>query len=141
MKTISCGIIILNEFNEFLVGHSTGNDFYDLPKGHREPNESKIECAVRECKEETGIFFSVDELKELRLFKYTKNKDLHLFLANVKKESIKMDLLECITHFFDNEKRQFPEFDGYEWVHIDDIEKYCTVNMSRVLREFCEENL
>lgn len=141
MKTISCGIIILNEFNEFLVGHSTGNDFYDLPKGHREPNESKIECAVRECKEETGLWFEQEELKELRLFKYTKNKDLHLFLANVKKDSINMDLLECVTHFLDNEKRQFPEFDGYEWIHIDDIEKYCTVNMSRVLREFCKEYL
>ena len=30
-------------------------DRYDLPKGHTEPGESELECALREMTEETGI--------------------------------------------------------------------------------------
>ena len=30
-------------------------DRYDLPKGHIEPGESDLECALREMNEETGI--------------------------------------------------------------------------------------
>ena len=40
MKMISCGVIILNEFDEILMGHSTGNTFYDLPKGGVEEGEA-----------------------------------------------------------------------------------------------------
>ena len=43
------------------------NDFWDLPKGKIELNESEQECAVREVEEECGI----DKLTVVKFLKYT----------------------------------------------------------------------
>jgi len=37
-------------------------DRWDLPKGHVEPGESEVECALRELEEETGILLTNIEL-------------------------------------------------------------------------------
>lgn len=139
MKELSCGIIILNEYDEILMGHSTGNTFYDLPKGGIEDGETHLQCALRECLEETGLDFTSSPLIEIGMMKYNKKKDLFLFLAHVLKLSIDFDMLACTTHFDDGE-RQHPEFDGYHWVTVDEVEEMCTINMARVIHEFLDNN-
>ena len=56
MKTIkSCGVLIVHgdPIDSFLLmRHPTR---LDLPKGHVDPGESELECALRELEEETGI--------------------------------------------------------------------------------------
>ena len=52
----SCGFILFNgdrEHKSFLLMKHI--DRYDLPKGHIEPGETDLECALREMNEETGI--------------------------------------------------------------------------------------
>jgi bis(5'-nucleosidyl)-tetraphosphatase len=54
----SCGFILFrgdrsNPQKSFLL--MKHRDRYDLPKGHVEPGESDVECALREMNEETGI--------------------------------------------------------------------------------------
>lgn len=50
----SCGVILLNEQNEFLiVRHNAGH--WDFPKGHVEEGETEEETALREVLEETGL--------------------------------------------------------------------------------------
>ena len=54
----SCGFILFtgdrtNPQKSFLL--MKHRDRYDLPKGHIEPGESDVECALREMTEETGI--------------------------------------------------------------------------------------
>ena len=54
-KLKSCGFLIIKEdpnLSFLLMKHS---DRWDLPKGHVDPGESNIECALRELEEETGI--------------------------------------------------------------------------------------
>jgi bis(5'-nucleosidyl)-tetraphosphatase len=59
MKQVkSCGFILFtgdrtNPQKSFLLMKHA--DRYDLPKGHIEPGESDLECALREMNEETGI--------------------------------------------------------------------------------------
>jgi bis(5'-nucleosidyl)-tetraphosphatase len=59
MKQVkSCGFILFigdraNPRQSFLL--MKHQDRYDLPKGHVEPGESDLECALREMNEETGI--------------------------------------------------------------------------------------
>jgi bis(5'-nucleosidyl)-tetraphosphatase len=54
----SCGFILFTgdrndpQKSFLLMKH---RDRYDLPKGHVEPGESDLECALREMTEETGI--------------------------------------------------------------------------------------
>ena len=54
-KSRSCGVLVVygDPIAEFLLmKHRTR---WDLPKGHVDPGESDIECALRELQEETGI--------------------------------------------------------------------------------------
>jgi ADP-ribose pyrophosphatase len=51
----SCGVLIIRgePIREFLLMRHA--DRWDLPKGHVDPGETEIQCALRELREETGI--------------------------------------------------------------------------------------
>lgn len=51
----SCGVLITrgDPIDSFLLMEHV--DRWDLPKGHVDPGETDIECALREMEEETGI--------------------------------------------------------------------------------------
>src|SRR5688572_24422354 len=51
----SCGFLIVrgDPIREFLLMRHV--DRWDLPKGHVDPGESEMQCALRELREETGI--------------------------------------------------------------------------------------
>ncbi|MFO0906106.1 MAG: NUDIX domain-containing protein [Pirellulales bacterium] len=52
---MSCGVILFREEQgvEFLLLRKPGR--FDFPKGHVDPGESELECALRELREETGV--------------------------------------------------------------------------------------
>jgi 8-oxo-dGTP pyrophosphatase MutT (NUDIX family) len=54
-KLKSCGFLIVrgDPVQEFLLMRHA--DRWDLPKGHVDPGESEMQCALRELAEETGI--------------------------------------------------------------------------------------
>ena len=51
----SCGVLIFRgrPIREFLLMRHA--DRWDLPKGHVDPGETEVQCALRELREETGI--------------------------------------------------------------------------------------
>jgi 8-oxo-dGTP pyrophosphatase MutT (NUDIX family) len=51
----SCGVLIVrgDPIHSFLL--MIHKKRFDLPKGHTEPGETELECALRELEEETGI--------------------------------------------------------------------------------------
>lgn len=51
----ACGVLVVqgDPIREFLLMKHP--DRWDLPKGHVDPGEGEIECALRELEEETGI--------------------------------------------------------------------------------------
>lgn len=51
----SCGILLTcgTPIQSFLL--MKHDDRWDLPKGHLDPGETELECALREMEEETGI--------------------------------------------------------------------------------------
>lgn len=57
MKEFSCGVILFTENDgkrEYvLIMEPSGT--YGFPKGHRRRGETELDCALRECFEETGI--------------------------------------------------------------------------------------
>jgi bis(5'-nucleosidyl)-tetraphosphatase len=93
----SCGFLIIrgDPIREFLLMRHA--DRWDLPKGHVDPGESEMECALRELEEETGI--SADDIEILDGFRFTTNypvrskrdirmidKTLIVFLARLKRD-------------------------------------------------------
>jgi len=76
MKQLSAGILIHDSNNNLLLGHSTGNSHWDIPKGLVDENETVKETALRECLEEFNIDLSNKEIIEVGQFKLNKKKNI-----------------------------------------------------------------
>ena len=70
-KIKACGFLIIRDdpSPSFLLMRHPGR--WDLPKGHADPGETNIACALRELHEETGISRSDIEVDESFKFKHT----------------------------------------------------------------------
>ena len=119
MKKISAGIII-TDGKEILLGHSTGNDFWDIPKGMVEGGENPYDTAIRETLEEFGLDFSNHTLVDIGEFEYSKSKNLHLFLAKVSLMP-KVEHCEC-TSFFDIGYGKKPEIETFMIFELKGVE-------------------
>ncbi|TLS50097.1 NUDIX hydrolase [Paenibacillus antri] len=138
MKATSVGVLITNGI-VYLACHSTGNSFYDLPKGIMEPGESPIDVCCRETKEETGISLDPARLRDLGVFPYLRNKDLHLFLW-VTDELPDPNRMVC-TSFFEHprSKRWIPEVDGYRYIPFEETNQWMAKSMAVVLMKILEK--
>jgi len=77
MMEKSCGAIVYrikNDKLEFLLVYQS-NGHYSFPKGHMKDNETEIETALREIKEETNIDVKLDTnfREEITYFLESKN--------------------------------------------------------------------
>jgi len=131
---LSCGLLVLNEFGELLVGHSTGNTIWDLPKGVIDEGEDAMSCALREAKEEFGLEFATSVLTDLGRHAYYPGKDLHLFLVHTTTEETKLDDLRC-TSLFEHHlsKLTLLEIDGYAWADEPLLRRRLGMSMKRLL--------
>jgi 8-oxo-dGTP pyrophosphatase MutT (NUDIX family) len=136
-KAISCGLIIYDPKEHcILAGHPTkyksGKGDWDILKGHLEPGEDPKEAAIREAYEESGIELTKEEIesmKDLGKFKYSKKKDLHLFL--LEKEIPPLYTLECKS-IVDGET--YPEMDAYKKVPVKEL-YWLFPNLQRVIKQ------
>lgn len=131
---LSCGLLVINERDELLVGHSTGSSHWDLPKGLIDAGESPLACALREAREEFGLTFPPDRLIDLGRFAYYRGKDLHLF--SVRTCSLETPLSACsCTSYFEDEKsgQQLPEVDGFTWANATQLQTKLARSMRRLL--------
>ena len=128
MKQIkSCGCIVLHDDKVLLIKQHQG--FYGFPKGHMEKNETEIETALRETKEETGIDAILDKEKRFEISYYTRKnnfKTVVYFLAHPKNIEIKIQEKEIIEA---------------KWVSINDVEGILTFDNMKELWKKVKENL
>ena len=128
---ISAGVIITDDIN-ILLGHVTLTKRYDIPKGEIKDNESTIEAAIRETKEETGIILKKSNMNDLGLLNYLKDKKLHLFKYKIDKMPSN---LKC-TSTFERYGKQYPEFDSFKIVPIKDVQSHISLNLYNSLKSF-----
>ncbi|MEM5801872.1 MAG: NUDIX domain-containing protein [Candidatus Aenigmatarchaeota archaeon] len=90
------------------------NEYWDLPKGNVEKNESEEETVRREIEEETGIkdIKFIPGFRERTTYFYKKGKEtvfkeVIFFLVETKEENVKLSY----------------EHEGYAWLTIDEIRK------------------
>lgn len=105
----SCGAVVFRRLNDeiqFLIIESI-NGHFSFPKGHSENQETEIETAYREIKEETNLDVSIDD-NFREVISYLPNersvKNVVFFLAEAKTYDI---------------KRQESEVRSIEWMTYD----------------------
>ena len=118
MKTEkSCGCIILEDNEVLLIGakDDEGKLFWSFPKGHQEANETDIETAIRETKEETGLDVEISDKSPIKTGHFVHSgkayKNILLFIA----KPLNYEL-----------KPQEEEVEQIKWVRIDEAGKYFT---------------
>ena len=105
----SMGVIVFYRFPRsikyLIIKHRKGH--WAFPKGHAEKGETKLETALRELKEETGVSKIVLLKKNILLkeaYKFTDKKGVKIlkkvdyFIAEAKNKKVKIDLKE-VTNF------------------------------------------
>jgi len=127
-KTIAAGLFIVRKDKKLLVAHPTNHkeNFWSIPKGKVEDNETFLEGALRETYEETNLNL-VDTNKfdifPMQSVNYShKKKILYPFLYLEKPESKfnwEDQELKCNSNVPD-ERGGFPEMDDYKWVTLDE---------------------
>lgn len=109
----SCGTITLKDNKVLLVTQIS--NICGFPKGHIENDETEMEAAIRETKEETNVSVRVDSNYRY-LINYVVNgdinKDVVYFLASVEND--------------DQLIKQEEEIAKVEWVDIDKVRDYLT---------------
>ena len=133
-KRLSCGVVILNADRELLLCHVTGHGHWDLPKGGIDTDETPLQAALRETREETGLALRAEALLELGRFEYTTKKQLHLYATCMPRFDTRE--LHCDSHYLDRYSgRRQPEMDGYGWFGFTRIAALCTPKMAQVLSQ------
>jgi 8-oxo-dGTP pyrophosphatase MutT (NUDIX family) len=131
-RRLSCGIVLLTEQHELLLCHVTGQDHWDLPKGGAHAGESPLQAALRETREETGLYLAGETLLDLGRLDYRPKKDLHLFAALVPRFDVAELCCESrFSHYATGER--LPEMDDYGWFGFARVGQLCTAKMSAVL--------
>lgn len=114
-KVKSCGFLIVREDPNpsfLLMRHA---DRWDLPKGHVDPGESNLECAIRELHEETGI--TKDDIEIDRNFKFK-----HKYIVKYKRHGNvpkKKKLIIYLAKLIRPVDIELTEHQGFEWFDWD----------------------
>ena len=133
VKTLSCGILVLNSRRELLLCRATGTFRWDIPKGGSDAGETPLQTALRETAEECGLRFAPDDLLELGRFAYRPAKDLHLY-ATLADDVVAADC-RCSSYFVDLWGRRRPEMDAFEWILFERVPRRCARRMTGLLTQ------
>lgn len=117
-SVLSCGVIV-TDGRVLLLGHTTGQAHWDLPKGKADPGEPALQAAIRELGEETGLVARPDQLRGLGRVPYRPRKALALFRWEVTTLP-PLETLHCRVL----PGRRRPEFDRYAYVSWADLHQY-----------------
>ena len=134
-RVVSCGVVLLDTAGRVLLAHATETSHWDIPKGHGEAGEAPYVTALREMVEETGIVLAPERLKDLGLFVYRRDKDLHLFAARVGDGEVDIEQCTCTTMFpRRSDGTMIPEMDAYRWTEAGEVDRYASRSLTRLFQ-------
>lgn len=130
----SCGGIVFyknkNDYEILILKFLYGkNIMWGFPKGHMEQNESEIQTALREIKEECGLDVDIfPEFREFTEFIYKENTTLQVVYFSAEAASKSISLQN-----FENEKVV-----DYKWLDYKEAINHLTFECDKdILRKFC----
>lgn len=127
--------MLLDPDGRVLLAHATETSHWDIPKGQGEEGEAPHVTALREMEEETGIAVDAARLKDLGLFVYRRDKDLHLFAARALADELDLTRCTCTSMFpRRSDGTMIPEMDAFRWAAPDDVEHYASRSLTRLFQ-------
>lgn len=127
--------MLLDPDGRVLLAHATETSHWDIPKGQGEEGEAPHVTALREMEEETGIAVDAARLKDLGLFVYRRDKDLHLFAARALAAELDLTRCTCISMFpRRSDGTMIPEMDAFRWAAPDEVEHYASRSLTRLFQ-------
>lgn len=145
----TAGILFLNSELKLLIGHPTGHDFWSIPKGKLEDNETSYEAALRETWEETNVDLGdVTSHYELDTIRYKhgkkKLKPFIVFEDENRKINSKEFVLKCnsIVDKDSSWNAGLPEMDDFKWVTLEeakDILHYTQVECLKTIKQIIKD--
>lgn len=124
-RIVSSGFAVRSQDGKYLMGKTEfkNQQTWTIFKGQTEGNESLIETAIRELREETGIDINKDErlhrsISTSPIHKYSmKNKDVYIFLLDDKNGALNDFEFRCDSYWGDNK----PEILEFKWFDVDEM--------------------
>lgn len=141
MKEITFAVFFIKKEHDkehLLMAHSTGNTFWDVPKGGAELNETPVESAIREVFEETGVVINESDLKDLGVFTYNSQKNMHVFIYQGTKYPLVAECICTSTFTCPHTGRERPEVDAFKYIAFDEVENHCAKSFKKVFSKFLE---
>ncbi len=130
MNKISSGFIVRGQNGKFLLGRVRwgGKEAWSFFKGTQEKDETLLETAIRELREESGIDINSDERLNRNIswnpiYSYTikKSKDVFLFLLNDVTGALNNFNFKCESFWEDSKGNLHPEIIEYKWYELSEI--------------------
>ena len=131
-RPLSCGFLIVrgNPISSFLLMEHP--DRWDLPKGHVDPGETDLECALRELEEETGI--RTDNLEIIEEFVFESR-----YQVNGRRYGGDGPVTKILRIFLgrllSDQPIEVTEHDGYRWVEWNPPHRIQERTIDPVLKE------
>ena len=118
---IGVGIVLLNHENKILVGKRIDNpkNYWQMPQGGVDNNESFLEAAKRELKEETGVktVKLIKELDEWLIYNLPINLLGKVLEGKYRGQKQKWFIMKFLgKHQEINIKTKNPEFSEWKWI-------------------------
>jgi putative (di)nucleoside polyphosphate hydrolase len=120
------GIVLLNEENKVFVAKRIDNqkNFWQMPQGGVDKNESYLAAAYRELEEETSIknVDLIEEIDELISYELPKNLLGIIWKGKYRGQKQKWFVMKFLGQDNDiNIKTKHPEFCEWKWVDLENI--------------------
>jgi len=125
-KVVSSGFVVRSKDKKYLMGKPEykGNQSWTVFKGQSEGNESLIETAIRELREETAIDINSDQRLQCNIstspiHKYSmKNKDVYIFLLDDRLGALDGFEFKCDSYWGEEKN---PEILDFKWFTADEM--------------------
>tara|TARA_B110000483_G_scaffold57673_1_gene72162 strand:+ start:805 stop:1263 length:459 start_codon:yes stop_codon:yes gene_type:complete len=139
----SSGLAIIFN-NKILLGHCTGrkiNTGFGIPKGEIDKNESKIEAAIRETKEEFGLLVPENLINtkeyEFKVKTSSYNKTVYYYVLSINSVSE----IGLTKNYIPKEQLQIEEVDSVEFMDKELALKCITKSQIPLIENLIKLNL
>ena len=116
----SCGFLIVRgqPVSDFLLMRHA--DRWDLPKGHVDPGETELQCALRELEEETSI--TINDIEIDNDFRFTTQYPVVSKKKGLVRQKTLVIFLAYLVRSVNIKVTEHPDYQWFDWIPSQQIQ-------------------